>query len=242
MKWFNPYIYNVAFKQKQEIKMTSTGKLSLKFKQPNLFQAQNEALKKRIEELEEKIDELKSRLADETSPTCRGFWENRCGELQLQNMLLEQRNDQILELLTDRQVEELQAIDKAEKDDDEDSNDEMDKIEAAEYDKGCCRKCGEVQSGKVWKNGEWVDHDCYTRTLKADGTYDEVPCDDEDDIIPCNGGCGKKFSLSNDETFQHECECDECEEGECRQCFGCATCDVCFAKGYREGKGWWTSS
>ena len=155
--------------------MTSTGKLSLKFKQPN---AEIEALKKRIEELEEENEDIKDRLADETNPKCRGFWENRVGELTLQNMLLEDRNDRIIELLTEDQLEELKASDKEAKDDDEDSNDEMDQFEAAEYNSNCCQKCGEVQK-KVWKNGELVEHDCYTLTLKADGTYEEVPCDDE---------------------------------------------------------------
>lgn len=63
------------------------------------------------EQLEDKIEELKERLADESSPKRVGWWENRCGEKELQIWTLQKRNNRIIELLTEDQVEELMRLD-----------------------------------------------------------------------------------------------------------------------------------
>ena len=95
------------------------------------YQARCEFLEKQLENLrtaleELKIDnvDLKSRLADETSPTHRGFWENRVGELTLKNMQLEERNDYIIDLLTEDQVEELMRMDKEKQEQEEEEEEE----------------------------------------------------------------------------------------------------------------------
>ena len=222
--------------------MTSTGKLTLKLKPTSVLHPaniENEALKKQVEklnlenlvlraklsELQEKMEmeiaDLKDRLADETNPKCRGFWENRVGELTLQNMLLEDRNDRIIELLTEKQLEELKASDEeaAEEDDDESvcshCPSDMSEDCGCEHCKECggCRQCNECS--------------CENDIYEVDGEIRSKP------KVSCYGGCGKLFSMDNEDLFEHDCECDECEEGNCRQCDGCGICDDCFAKGKR---------
>lgn len=89
----------------------STGKLNLKFKSVKSLEEQLQQAKDKIEQLEDRIEELKEHLEDESSPKRVGWWENRCGEKELQIWTLEKRNNRIIELLTEDQVEELMRLD-----------------------------------------------------------------------------------------------------------------------------------
>lgn len=89
----------------------STGKLNLKFKSVKSLEQQLQEAKDKIEQLEDRIEELKEHLADESSPKRVGWWENLCGEKELQIWTLQKRNNRIIELLTDDQVEELMRLD-----------------------------------------------------------------------------------------------------------------------------------
>jgi septal ring factor EnvC (AmiA/AmiB activator) len=95
----------------------STGKLNLKFKSVKSLEEQLQQAKDKIEELEDRIEELKEHLEDESSPKRVGWWENRCFEAALKIWKLEQRNDRIIELLTEDQVEELKRLDAEDEDD-----------------------------------------------------------------------------------------------------------------------------
>jgi hypothetical protein len=196
--------------------MTSTGKLTLKFKPTSALHPaniENEALKKENEALKEScgvkrknldafkkivedqtkeieklnlenlvlraklsetqehhemvVADLKDRLADETTPAHRGWWENRVGELTLQNWNLEKRNDFIIELLTEKQLGELKARDEEEAKDDEEDDEsvcshcpsDMSEDCGCEHCKECggCRQCAEClcENDITIVNGEY---------------------------------------------------------------------------------------
>lgn len=135
-------------------------------------------------------------------------------KLNLENLVLRAKLSEALVALAERKASDEEA-----KDDDESvcshCPSDMSEDCGCEHCKECggCRQCNECS--------------CENDIYEVDGVIRSKP------KVSCYGGCGKLFSMDNEDLFEHDCECDECEEGNCRQCDGCGICDDCFAKGKR---------
>jgi ribosomal protein L12E/L44/L45/RPP1/RPP2 len=139
--------------------------------------------------------------------------------LNMENLVLRARLSEALVALAECKKAAPAPEEAAEEDDDESvcSHCPSDLSEDCECEHckecGGCRQCNECS--------------CENDIFEVDGVIRSKP------KVSCYGGCGKLFSMDNEDLFEHDCECDECEEGNCRQCDGCGFCDDCWAKGKR---------
>jgi len=186
------------------------------------------ALKTKLAEtLKEEVADLTERLADDSNPKQVGFWEAQYGELTLQNHLLkkelatlrrvsetlyakrqeenmelEARNDFIIDLLTEDQVEELMARDKeAEEEEIRDTR----RTEFLEW---------QMNLMKDYKAGKFT-HAEGMRMMKEKYPEFYPDSDDEEEELECCDQCGEGDCV----------RCEECD-GCSKAIFGGTMC-VC---------------
>ena len=205
-----------------------SGKLSLKLKTTSVLHPaniENEALKKQVEKLNLENLVLRARLSEalvalaERKDCCDACNVNFLDEEITKYKLAPESDYWLCQSCHHQAKLDLQAQQYDDEDDDESvcshCPSDMSEDCGCEHCKECggCRQCNECS--------------CENDIYEVDGEIRSKP------KVSCYGGCGKLFSMDNEDLFEHDCECDECEEGNCRQCDGCGICDDCWAKGKR---------